>query len=180
MKLFFTVLITLVLGLMVLSIRDSVFLSGGSDALDIVTLPEPASQAIALGLFFFSIVHMSVKYPNKHLGNILKLFFFVPAFIIMLASGHTYTISGKQHAIIDQWFHVPLQKLEFDPTKSIERYKYTYSDFFITIYDGNVIKQKIFKGPLLWGIKGDKIIASLENFGIEKHYDANKTLKHSE
>jgi len=56
---------------------------------------------------------------------------------------------NKQHAIIDQWFHVPLQKLEFDPSKSIERYKYTYSDFFITIYDGNVIKQRILKGPFL-------------------------------
>jgi len=180
MKLFFTVLITLALGLMVLSIRDPVFLSAGSDALDIVILPEPASQLIALVLFFFSIAHMSVKYPNKHLGNILKLFFFVPAFIIMLASGHTHTISGKQHAIIDQWFHLPLQKLEFDPSKSIERYKYTYSDFFITIYDGNVIKQRILKGPFLWGIKGDKIIDNLETFGIGKYYNANKTLKSSE
>ncbi len=176
MKLFFTMLITLALGLMVLSVRDPVLLSSGSDALDIATRPEPTSQAIALVLFFFSILHISIKYPNKHLGNILKLLFFVPAFIIMLASGHTYTISGKQHAVIDQWFHVPLQKIEFDPTKSIERYKYMHSGFFIAIYDGDVIKQKIFKGPLLWGIKGDEIIKNLESFGIGKYYAANKTL----
>ena len=108
MKIFFTLFITLIFGLLILSINDPVFLAGGSDSLDISIIPNATSQSIALIFFFFSIIHgLKVKYKNEKIGRSLKAVSISLALICLLSSGHTFTISGKQHAFVDKLFHIP-------------------------------------------------------------------------
>ncbi len=167
MKIFFAIFVTVIFGVLILSINDPVFLAGGSDSLDISVLPESTSQSIALMIFFISIVHgLMMKYKNKTIGRWLKVFFIIIALIVLAASGHTYTISGKQHVFVDKWYHMPVQTLEFDPTESIDSFTYKDKGIFIFIYKDNRLEQKVLTGPLFWGISSDKVIEKLERFGV--------------
>jgi len=169
MRIIIIIGIAVVLGLLLLSVQDPVFLAGGSDSLDISIVPNPLSQWFALILFIMSIIHIFiVKYGSKPLGIVVKTFILFFATIIFLISGHTYTISGKQHAFIDQWFHIPVQRLEINPTGSIEQFAYKDNSIFICIYDKDEIKQRIVLGPLIWGIQFDDIKLKLEKFGVKK------------
>jgi hypothetical protein len=167
MKIYFAIFITVIFGVLILSINDPVFLAGGSDSLDISVLPDPASQSIALMVFFISVVHsLLIKYKNKTVGRWLKVFFIIIALIVLAASGHTYTISGKYHAFVDKWYHMPVQTLEFDPTESIDSFTYKDNGIFISIYKDNQLEQEVLTGPLFWGINSDKVIEKLEGFGV--------------
>lgn len=170
MKLIISIILTLILGGLLLSTHDSFLLAGGSDSLDVVTLPTIFSQLAGLILFFIALVHfIKVRYGNMKIGRLFKVLFILLSFITVLASGHTHTISGKQHAFVDQWFHVPVQTLTFDPRESIENYKYKSGVMFVSLYKGEAVKQTILTGPLFWGISQRDVIKKLKDFGVVEY-----------
>jgi len=83
--------IAVVLGLLLLSVQDPVFLVGGSDSLDISIVPNPLSQWFALILFIMSIIHIFiVKYGSKLLGIVVKTFILFSLLLYFGKWSHIY------------------------------------------------------------------------------------------
>lgn len=125
MKIFTIVCAGVFISLLMASIHSTFLLAGGSDVLDMNVIPSPVSQVVTLVLFlvFSLILVVSGSKLNRRvlLSSFTLLFVF---FLFVLINGHTFTISGKKHAMIDKWYHLTLQKLPFNPNGSFESMHY--------------------------------------------------------
>ena len=167
-KISLTIIVTLILSFLILTIQDPIFLSSGSDSLDRAIVPEQVTQWIAVALFFVSVVFSQLfTKSNKKYIFVLKSLVLGFSIIVVIASGHTYTISGKQHAFLDQWFHIPLQKLAFNPDEGVENLSYKVTDRFVYLYDADEVQQSILLGPLVWGLDEKDIEKALSGFNVK-------------
>ena len=167
MKLFFSILIVVIVGLLYMSMQDPVFMARGSDSLNISALPNSLSQSISLilllAVFLFTLKLNCFKKPSSLL---IKVFLVVFAIITGFVNGHSYTYSGKSHALIDQWFHIPIQTLKIDPTGNISDISYKQNGLFVYVYEKNILRQMILNGPYPWGISNESVIKVLDDIGI--------------
>ena len=148
-----------------MAIHDPFILAGGSDSLDVNVLPSSIAQIISF-LIFVMVSVFYIKLGRKKRTIILTIFLLLSVFSL-LTNGHSFTISGKKHAIVDKWFIVPVQSIPIDPTEEFE--SVYYKDYQI----GVLIEQEkssmfVFTGAGIIGIDGNQVIKLLNDFGAKE------------
>ncbi|MBU6951276.1 hypothetical protein [Hahella sp. HN01] len=172
-KILFSVVIIFVAAIasfFILAIRDPVFLAGGSDALDVVVTPKPITQWISVSLFCMAFFYLVFSKPALSIwGKFVKVGLGATSLMLLVSSGHTYTISGKAHALIDQWYGVSVQSLGFNPTEGVQGIRYENGGLFVYLLKEGEVKQTILTGPIWWGLNEETVLSALEHSGVRSY-----------
>ncbi len=167
MKIKVSVLIVLVavFSLLMAAMHDAFLLAGGSDVLEINATPVPKYQI--LSILVFVVISVVVIFRQTQVAYFLVLL----SALIVLLNGHTFTISGKRHSMVDRWFFIPIQTLEFDPSEGLNSGYYRKSGFFISVYEEDRLKLCVLTGPYFVGLKASRVESMLKSFGLIEKVD---------
>ncbi|WP_444927838.1 hypothetical protein ACJJI4_09225 [Microbulbifer sp. TRSA002] len=167
-KIFSVLCVGLFLSLLMASIHNTFLLAGGSEVLDVNEIPSPATQIITVTLFLafaLVVVVFGAKLSNGQYLSVI--FILLICFLLIIVSGHTFTISGKKHAMLDKWYHLTLQELPFDPNGDFGAMHYRETSFGVIISNENS-EIFILTFPRFVGTKKDEVIRVIEDFGVQK------------
>ena len=159
-------IITAVFGLLILNIQDPFFLAGGSDSLELTAAPSAISQWVALLLFFIiSTLYILIPSKKNRFVSCFKSGALIVSVFLLIISGHSYTYSGRQHALIDSWYFMPLQTLSVNPQNFLNNGEYMDNQWYVSLYENGQVKQRIITWPFFWGINKSHVIDILKHVG---------------
>jgi len=160
--------VSLVAFLLIASVQVPIFFAGGSDALEVIVKPSNSSQWLALALFLSSWLLCFVLPKLKQKGHIgLKIVLTFITLSIFLMSGHNFRYSGKQHALIDSWFFIPMQTVAINPTTYIENSHLEKTMFSVNAYSGDTKLLSIWLGLPPWRLSENKVSSVFHDLGFE-------------
>lgn len=159
------VVLVAVFSLLMAAMHDTFLLAGGSDALEINAIPAFEYQILSI-LALVSVLVVVIFRQTQ-----VAYFFVFLAVLIIVLNGHTFTISGKRHFIVDRWFFIPIQTLQFDPSEGLISAYYRKNDFFISVYEEDRLKLCVLTGPDFVGLKASKVESMLKSFGLIEKLD---------
>lgn len=154
--------------MLIASVQAPIFLSGGSDALEIIVKPSSLSQWLALLLFLFSWFFCFVFPKSRYKGHVgFKIVLTFIALNIFIVSGHNFRYSGKQHALIDRRFFIPSQTVAINPTTFIENGRIEKTMFSVSAYSGDAKLLGIWLGLPPWRLNEAKVLSVFHDLGFE-------------
>ena len=166
-KLTFTVTVTVIFGLLILGTQDPFILAGGSELLELTAIPSKNSQWAALLLFFIvSVLSILIPFKKNLLNTCITFGVFTTLIFLLAVSGHSYTYSGRQHALIDRWYFIDLQNLHVNPNNFLNNGEYTDNKWYVSVYEDGQIKQRIITWPFFWGLDKDHVLEILKGMHV--------------
>jgi hypothetical protein len=161
--------ITFVALMLIASVQIPIFLTAGSDALEVIVKTSNISQWLALALFLISWFVCFVLPKLKHKGDIrVKVALILITLSIFFMSGHNFRYSGKQHELVDRWFFIPMQTVSINPMTSIENGNIKDSLFSVMAYSGDTKLLSVWLGLPPWRLDEAEISSVLIDLGFEE------------
>ena len=162
------VFITLVALALIASVQIPIFLTGGSDALEVIVKTSNVSQWVALALFLLSWLLCFVLPKLKHKGDIrVKVVLIAITLSIFCMSGHNFRYSGKHHQLVDSYFFIPMQTVSVNPAPTIENSFVETTALSVSAYSGDTKLLSIWLGLPPWRLNERKVLAVLHGFAFE-------------
>lgn len=159
--------------LLVSVMQMPILLAGGSDSLERIITVSPLAQWLALVvLLFCGFVCFVLPSLKQKLSLMAKIGGMALAVFVFLLSGHNFRYSGRQHALIDSWFFIPVQRVSIDPTRHIKNARFKHSPFLVTAYGGDNHTEDgklltIFLGFPPWNLNKSEVEQVLSDLGFE-------------
>lgn len=165
------VCVCLVALMLVASVQVPIFLTGGSDSLEVVVKTSNFSQWLALVIFLFCWFVCFLMPQLKHKGNLgLKVVLTFITLSIFLMSGHNFKYSGKHHALVDRIFFIPIQTLAINPITYIENGRIEKTMLSINAYSDETKLVSVWLGLPPWNLNENKVESIFHNLGFKKLY----------
>ena len=162
----FVALLALIL---ISSLQVPIFLSSGSDSLETIIKTSSFSQWLALALFLLCWFFCFVFPKLKHKGYIgVKVILTFIALSMFVMSGHNFRYSGKQHALIDSWFFIPVQTLDINPTTYIENSRVGKTVYSVDAYSNDAKLLSVWLGLPPWRLNENKVLRVFYDLGFEQ------------
>lgn len=149
--------------------QDPIILSSGSDSLDRSFTPTLASQLSALMLCFSVTAILMLSPLKKRLHISLKALLLLLTTYLVFISGFSFTISGKNHALVVKWYLISIQSTPFDPTSNLENFSYNTNSLMLNVKNAEGVTQRVLSGPFIWGLNLDAIGNKLDELGITEN-----------